>query len=104
MPTLKPGTILTTPEEDAAIRQAVESDPEAKLLEDPEIKLVSFKEIKERKKLGRPKKSDPKIDVHIRLRADVVGKFKASGPKWQTRMNAALVDWLKDHSPEDLEV
>lgn len=49
MPTLKPDTILTTPEEDAAIRKAVESDPEAKLLEDPEIKLVSFKEIKERK-------------------------------------------------------
>ncbi|WP_289844115.1 hypothetical protein [Yersinia aldovae] len=42
MPTLKPGTILPTPEEDKEIRKAVATDPDAKLLEDPNIKLVSF--------------------------------------------------------------
>ncbi|MFA5731698.1 MULTISPECIES: BrnA antitoxin family protein [Acidithiobacillus] len=25
--------------------------------------------------------------------------FRASGPGWQTRMNAALRGWLKTHSP-----
>ncbi|MFC0708866.1 hypothetical protein [Azorhizophilus paspali] len=24
----------------------------------------------------------------------------ASGPGWQTRMDATLADWLKTHSPE----
>lgn len=49
MPTLKPGTILTTPEEDKEIRKAVATDPDAKLLEDPNIKLVSFSELKKKK-------------------------------------------------------
>ena len=31
--------------------------------------------------------------------ADVVEAFKATGKGWQTRMNAALRDWLKTHSP-----
>ncbi|MHB1642239.1 MAG: BrnA antitoxin family protein [Acidithiobacillus sp.] len=30
---------------------------------------------------------------------DVLEMFRASGPGWQTRMNAALRDWLKTHSP-----
>ncbi|MGD0962053.1 MAG: BrnA antitoxin family protein [Methylomonas sp.] len=25
--------------------------------------------------------------------------FKATGKGWQTRMNSALKDWLKTHSP-----
>jgi uncharacterized protein (DUF4415 family) len=28
----------------------------------------------------------------------------ASGPGWQTRMNAALADWLKTHTPKELQV
>lgn len=42
---------------------------------------------------GRPKgstKSDAKQQVALRLDRDVVEKFKASGPGWQTRMNEAL--------------
>ncbi|WP_246012872.1 BrnA antitoxin family protein [Pigmentiphaga humi] len=33
----------------------------------------------------------------------VVDAFRASGPRWQTRINAALRDWLQHHSPVDLE-
>ncbi|MFD2836548.1 BrnA antitoxin family protein [Azotobacter vinelandii] len=29
--------------------------------------------------------------------------FRASGPGWQTRMDAALADWLKEHDPEELK-
>ncbi|EPB4503939.1 hypothetical protein [Yersinia enterocolitica] len=72
MPTFKPGTILPTPEEDKEIRKAVATDPDAKLLEDPNIKLVSFSELKKKKKMGRPTKADPKID--IRMRSDIVEK------------------------------
>ncbi|EPD2611773.1 BrnA antitoxin family protein [Yersinia enterocolitica] len=56
MPTLKPGTILPTPEEDKEIRKAVATDPDAKLLEDPNIKLVSFSELKKKKKWDAPQR------------------------------------------------
>lgn len=61
IPILKSGTILPTPVEDKEIRKAVVADPDAKLLEGPNNKLVSFSELK--KKMGRPTKMDPKIDL-----------------------------------------
>lgn len=48
---------------------------------------------------GRPRTETPKVFTGIRLDADVVAAFKATGKGWQTRMNAALRDWLKSHSP-----
>ncbi len=39
---------------------------------------------------GRPRTENPKIAVSLRLDQDVVARFKASGPGWQTRMNRAL--------------
>lgn len=41
---------------------------------------------------GRPKSENPKIAVSLRLDQEVVTRFKASGPGWQTRMNDALRD------------
>jgi len=35
----------------------------------------------------------------VRFDADVLDAFRASGPRWQMRMNEALRDWLKSHSP-----
>jgi len=52
-----------------------------------------------RPKRGRPPAAHPKSHVNIRLDADVVAAFRASGRGWQTRLNAALKDWLKRHSP-----
>ncbi|HID68417.1 MAG TPA: hypothetical protein EYP31_09235 [Roseibacterium sp.] len=39
---------------------------------------------------GRPKALQTKISTTIRLDRDVVEAFKADGPGWQSRMNAAL--------------
>ncbi|MFV0303424.1 MAG: BrnA antitoxin family protein [Paracoccus sp. (in: a-proteobacteria)] len=39
---------------------------------------------------GRPRSEHPKVAVSLRLDQDVVARFKASGPGWQTRMNSAL--------------
>lgn len=39
---------------------------------------------------GRPKAENPKVAVSLRLDPEVVSRFKATGPGWQTRMNAAL--------------
>jgi uncharacterized protein (DUF4415 family) len=44
---------------------------------------------------GRPKLAQPKVSTTLRLDADVIAQFKAKGPKWQTRINDALRDWLK---------
>jgi uncharacterized protein (DUF4415 family) len=48
-------------------------------------------------KRGRPALAHPKEHVNIRLDADVLGAFKDTGAGWQTRMNNALRDWLKNH-------
>jgi uncharacterized protein (DUF4415 family) len=51
-----------------------------------------------RRQRGRPAGSG-KESTTIRFDRDVLAAFRASGPGWQTRMNAALRDWLKTHSP-----
>jgi uncharacterized protein (DUF4415 family) len=54
------------------------------------------------RKRGRPIAESTKERITIRLSPVVVEQFRATGPGWQTRINAALADWLKEHSPEDL--
>jgi uncharacterized protein (DUF4415 family) len=39
---------------------------------------------------GRPKLAAPKQAVNLRLDAEVLARFRAGGPGWQSRMNAAL--------------
>ncbi len=48
-------------------------------------------------KRGRPKSERTKIATTIRFDDDVLGAFKATGRGWQTRMNDALREWLKEH-------
>lgn len=48
---------------------------------------------------GRPKAAVTKERITIRLSPEVVARFRASGDGWQTRVDAALKDWLKTHSP-----
>ncbi len=47
---------------------------------------------------GRPSGSD-KTQIALRVDNDVLAAFRATGKGWQTRVNAALRDWLKTHSP-----
>ncbi|EIX3162383.1 BrnA antitoxin family protein [Salmonella enterica] len=101
---LKPGTIFPTDEEDAKIRKAVASDPDAMLLEDENIKLIPFNKLKSLRRKGRPVTDCPKVSVNIRYSPEVVEAFRATGNGWQTRMNAALKDWLKKHKPEDVKI
>ena len=48
---------------------------------------------------GRPKAESTKLALTMRYDVEVVEAFRATGKGWQTRMNAALKDWLKTHSP-----
>jgi len=86
--------LLATPEEDAIITAAAMSDPDAMPLTDEE-----WEHVKPLVRVGRPPASVTKERITIRLSPDVVGRFRATGPGWQTRMDAALKDWLKDHHP-----
>jgi len=38
------------------------------------------------KKAGRPRSPNPRVLISIRLPADVIARWKATGPGWQTRM------------------
>jgi len=44
-------------------------------------------------------KAPTKERITIRLSPDVLKRFRASGDGWQTRVDDALRQWLKRHSP-----
>ena len=93
MPKLKPGTIVPTPEEDAAINAGIAADDDTY---EP-----SEQEFRRLRPAGRPKAEVTKERITIRLSPEVVARFRATGRGWQTRMNDALLDWLESHSPEE---
>jgi uncharacterized protein (DUF4415 family) len=43
-----------------------------------------------RNKGGRPRAENPKQAVKLRIDADVLARFRESGPGWQTRINGIL--------------
>ena len=47
-----------------------------------------------------PQKAPVKERITIRLSPEVVAPFRATGDGWQTRLDAALKDWLKTHTPD----
>ena len=42
------------------------------------------------KKGGRPRSANPRKLISLRLPADVIARWKATGPGWQTRMAECL--------------
>ena len=92
MPTLKPNTILPTAEEDAVITAAAMSDADARPFTDKQ-----WASAKKHIRMGRPKAESTKERITIRLSPEVVAKFRATGDGWQTRIDAALKDYLSTH-------
>ena len=43
---------------------------------------------------GRPPLAKPKVSTTIRLSQDVIDHFRAGGPRWQTRIDDALREWI----------
>ena len=90
----RPIPIEPTEDEDAAIEAAVASDPDAQVWDDdapwvsasdmhPEM-IESWRRTRGRQKLPT------KEMITIRLDADVVDYFRATGKGWQGRVNEAL--------------
>ncbi|MCY1276028.1 BrnA antitoxin of type II toxin-antitoxin system [compost metagenome] len=52
---------------------------------------------------GRPAALETKEQVSLRLDPAILAAFRASGSGWQTRINKALADWLKEHDPKELK-
>ena len=108
MPKLKLGTIIPTQEETAAINAGIAVDPDARELDSQWHKgakpaseaftpqtyaaLVAMKRPR-----GRPKAEETKVFTAIRLDADLLEAFKATGKGWQTRVNAALRQFITEH-------
>lgn len=50
--------------------------------------------IAELRRVRGKNKAPTKQQIAIRLDPEVLAAFRASGPGWQTRLNAVLKDWL----------
>lgn len=86
-----------TDEEEAEIQAMIASDPENPEMTEAELReLRPFREVfpdlaaSIDRKLGRPKADNPKKAISLRLDAEVIERFKATGDGWQSRMNEAL--------------
>ena len=47
---------------------------------------------------GRPLAKNRKVSTTIRLSQDVIEHFRSGGRGWQTRIDEALREWIKDQS------
>lgn len=106
MPKLKVGHIV--PQENAAINAGIAADDDARELDSewfvkakpaseaftPEsyAALVAMKRLR-----GRPMADETKVFTAIRLDADLLETFKTTGKGWQTRINAALRQFMAEH-------
>lgn len=74
-------------------------DPETDLYDpnDPVQVAAFFATAKVIRKPGRPKAEKKKVPIAIRLSPDVVEYFKATGAGWQSRIDAALHEWMSGH-------
>jgi len=107
MPKLKQGTILPTRDEAAAINAGIAADQD-----NPELTKEWFDKAKPaseafspetyaalaamKRPRGRPKADETKVFTAIRLDADLLNAFKATGKGWQTRVNAALRQFITE--------
>jgi uncharacterized protein (DUF4415 family) len=83
--------------EEAEIQRQIAEDPDDWVSTDEELANARpftevFPELAEsiRRSRGRPPVENPKRQVTLRLDADVVDRFRASGKGWQSRINEAL--------------
>ncbi|MFZ1852561.1 MAG: BrnA antitoxin family protein [Nitrosomonas sp.] len=81
---------LPSPEEDAQITAAALTDPDNLPLTDEELQQF-------RRTRGRPQGSGKKEQVTLRIDSEILEQFRAKGNGWQTRINDALRDWIKQH-------
>lgn len=85
--------------QDVAAEAPIAYDPDTDLYDpnDPAQVANFFSSAKVVRKPGRPKAETKKVPIAIRLSPDVVEYFKATGAGWQSRIDAALHEWMSGH-------
>lgn len=82
--------------EEARVQAMIASDPDAPEATDEQLAQAkpfaeAFPALAETmRKGGRPRAERPKLAVSIRLDQEVIDRFRAAGPGWQSRINEAL--------------
>jgi uncharacterized protein (DUF4415 family) len=88
-------------DEDKGITEAALADPDARPLDEERLarmrpaSATGVADIKRRLR-GQPRLESPKRLVSLRLDPDVVARFRATGPGWQSRVNQVL----REHLPK----
>ena len=108
--------ILPTPEENARINAGIAADPDARELDEdwfararpasevlPRDVYEGLVALQKSRARGRPPVETPKVATAIRFDADVLAGLRATGKGWQTRVNDAMRQWLKEHPAGDLK-
>ena len=87
----QPVVAMPAVDEDKAITAAARSDPDAQPLTPKQLKsMVPLRTLR-----GRPKSSNKKLLVSVRYSPEVVAYFKSTGEGWQSRMDEALREYVK---------
>lgn len=101
----KSGKVVEMPseEEDAQINAGIAADPDTFEWTEENFKnAVRFDELpvslQNKLRVRGKQKAPTKVSITVRFDADVLAAFKSTGSGWQTRMNDALKEWLKDHA------
>lgn len=79
------GFVIPTPEEEAAIQAGIDADPDSAPLTDEQ-----WAQVRPFVRRGRPPVAERRPTLNMRIDADVLASFKATGRGWQTRINALL--------------
>jgi uncharacterized protein (DUF4415 family) len=86
-----------TDREEARIQAGIASDADNPEWTEADFKKARpfaemFPELAEsiKRSRGRPALERPRKQISIRLDPDVIDKFKATGPKWQSKINEVL--------------
>jgi uncharacterized protein (DUF4415 family) len=86
---------LPSAEDEAKIRQGIAGDGVDGELADSDLARL----LPTGRPPGRPKAAVTKQAVSLRLSPEVVTYFKATGPGWQTRLDAVLKDYVAGREP-----
>lgn len=89
----------TTDQDEAANVSAARSDPDAQPVDAADLdrmRQMSADDARDlaRRARGRPRLAAAKRPVSLRLDSDIVERFRATGPGWQTRINEILREHL----------